>query len=272
MPCCVSTVRAIRRILYSEYLTMGGYVGGHGSGRKPKTERRSGPGAGSPSGSASGSPTEPGPGAGSGLGPTLGGAIDENRTAVNPSGTPAQAPTGTATEPGAQGPETGFPSVGPQVVSERPRAKAKKAVKVLSEDETAKTVGILCAILDGTAKNLLGEAAGFTAEERAMIEPPLVRILSRMDPAVLEKLATLSDPVMLLSGFGMWGMRLLTIQRSPRSEESPAPADTQPEPQSDNRAAVVPAPGGSNNGHSPEQLAALLPSALQAIVPGNTSI
>lgn len=58
-----------------------------------------------------------------------------------------------------------------------------------------------------------GDEARFTSKERAMIQPPLGRILSRMTPEDGAKFTAFADPVFLGAGLLIWGVRVWTLQQ-----------------------------------------------------------
>jgi hypothetical protein len=72
--------------------------------------------------------------------------------------------------------------------------------------------------------SLPGKDASIRPEERALIEPPLTRILERLDVQSVEKASALLDPVIMLVGIGFWINRI-----APRPEKKPK-EQRQPEP------------------------------------------
>jgi len=85
--------------------------------------------------------------------------------------------------------------------------------------------------------------------EAEMLEPPISRILARMPVAQSQKMATFIDPMVIFIALGMWGNRIIRIQRAKRGvngitdaefarasgmvdspENSPAQVDQQYEP------------------------------------------
>jgi hypothetical protein len=49
--------------------------------------------------------------------------------------------------------------------------------------------------------------------EADMLEPPLARMLSRLPVGQSQKLAVFIDPMVMLIALGMWGNRIVRIQR-----------------------------------------------------------
>jgi hypothetical protein len=52
--------------------------------------------------------------------------------------------------------------------------------------------------------------------EAEMLEPPLARMLSRMPIGTSQKMAVFIDPMVMLIAMGMWGNRIIRIQRAKR--------------------------------------------------------
>jgi hypothetical protein len=50
--------------------------------------------------------------------------------------------------------------------------------------------------------------------EADMMEPPLARMLSRLPVSTSQKMATFIDPMVMLIALGMWGNRIVRIQRA----------------------------------------------------------
>jgi hypothetical protein len=62
----------------------------------------------------------------------------------------------------------------------------------------------------------LGAECAMEKREAEMLEPPLARMLSRLPVSQSQKLATFIDPMVMLIALGMWGNRIVRIQRSKR--------------------------------------------------------
>lgn len=76
-------------------------------------------------------------------------------------------------------------------------------------------------MLDLAARSFAGPDAAMTSYERAMIEPPLGRILARHS-AVSDRLASLADPLALVIGVAMWGGRVFDLAQRRRLAGLPA--------------------------------------------------
>jgi hypothetical protein len=104
------------------------------------------------------------------------------------------------------------------------------------EKETAALAAILLTVCDGFIISNYGDMARMTQVEKAMIEPPLTRVLGRLDVAANDALNKYLDPVLLALGFLAWGMRINRIAKentphkdSPKEPE-PARPMQRPEP------------------------------------------
>jgi hypothetical protein len=62
----------------------------------------------------------------------------------------------------------------------------------------------------------LGAECAMEKREAEMLEPPLARMLSRLPISQSQKLATFIDPMVMLIALGMWGNRIIRIQRAKR--------------------------------------------------------
>ena len=62
----------------------------------------------------------------------------------------------------------------------------------------------------------LGAECAMEKREAEMIEPPLARMLSRMPVGTSQKMAVFIDPMVMLIAMGMWGNRIIRIQRAKR--------------------------------------------------------
>ena len=60
----------------------------------------------------------------------------------------------------------------------------------------------------------LGAECSMEKREAEMIEPPLARMLSRLPVSTSQKMATFIDPMVMLIALGMWGNRIVRIQRA----------------------------------------------------------
>jgi hypothetical protein len=62
----------------------------------------------------------------------------------------------------------------------------------------------------------LGTECAMEKREAEMLEPPVARMLSRLPISTSQKLATFIDPMVILIALGMWGNRIIRIQREKR--------------------------------------------------------
>lgn len=62
----------------------------------------------------------------------------------------------------------------------------------------------------------LGTECAMEKREAEMLEPPLARMLSRLPVSTSQKMATFIDPMVMLIALGMWGNRIVRIQRAKR--------------------------------------------------------
>lgn len=63
----------------------------------------------------------------------------------------------------------------------------------------------------------LGSECAMERREAEMLEPPVARILQRLPVSQSQKIATFIDPMVILIALGMWGNRIVRIQRGKRA-------------------------------------------------------
>jgi hypothetical protein len=68
-----------------------------------------------------------------------------------------------------------------------------------------------------------------TADEKAMINEPLARIMARMTPETSEIIDRYTDPILLAFGFIMWGSRVFFVLQRQANEAKPKLVKPQPE-------------------------------------------
>ena len=70
----------------------------------------------------------------------------------------------------------------------------------------------------GTANTVvvtwLGTECAMEKREAEMLEPPIARILARMPIATSQKMSAFIDPMVMMIALGMWGNRIVRIQRA----------------------------------------------------------
>jgi|SRR5215471_2401544 len=62
----------------------------------------------------------------------------------------------------------------------------------------------------------LGTECAMEKREAEMLEPPLARMLSRLPVSTSQKMSAFIDPMVMLIALGMWGNRIVRIQRAKR--------------------------------------------------------
>lgn len=119
-------------------------------------------------------------------------------------------------------------------IEERPRSHKRKPPPE-PEPEPLRNIippdgavaGLLLSLAEGMFAAAWGPEGRFTPKERAIIEPPLGRIIARMSPGDAAKFASFADPIFLASGLLIYGMRIWTVQQSrvPNRQGEPGPPD-----------------------------------------------
>lgn len=153
----------------------------------------------------------------------------------------------------------------------RPRADKSEAGK---PNPDAQTSAIVLSMLDGLVVSQLGLGAAMQEHERAMIEPPLTRMLGRMTPDQRAAVERYSDPVMMLWGLAVYGSRVyrLAADRAAVADE-PAPMDlkpaAEPAPATAARAPIIIGAAPSSGDLGADTAA---PADLAALVNGGASL
>jgi hypothetical protein len=89
----------------------------------------------------------------------------------------------------------------------------------------------------------VGGGARMTEEEHSAIFDPMARIMARLDPATNAAVEKYTDPVLLIFGLGMWGVRVwteLAEQEPPPSSGKQPPEPEAPPPGPNGREEEVP--------------------------------
>lgn len=81
---------------------------------------------------------------------------------------------------------------------------------------------MLLLILDGIASVMFGEYARLTPAEHSMIQPPLERMLKKLNPANINVVNQYADPLLLGMGLIAW-LRRVAMERAERLAAKPAP-------------------------------------------------
>lgn len=151
-------------------------------------------------------------------------------------------------------------------VEEQPkRAYRSKYRQRLAEQEAAVTAKTILDILNGTASALVAPEAEMNTEERALIEPPLSRVVARISPDIADRIQIFSDPIMCLVGFSLWAYRIQQMVQNKPSETNAIPAAELLTP----TPPVQPAPEtlhDRDNGHNTEFPPATPPENLRGMV------
>lgn len=173
--------------------------------------------------------------------------------------TPRQKSEGAQTKVEVESPQTlsGTPETPP--FSDGPDAKKQR--KPRESKKTPKVDGKLAArslieMVEVFTVTALGYDAAFAPSERFMIEDPLARLIERYAGAV-GQYSGLVDPIMLLTGMGMYAIRLDNLARQRKAEQERAAAyRADQERQAAERAGFEAGPGYQNtatdippNGH-----------------------
>ena len=103
----------------------------------------------------------------------------------------------------------------------RQRAAPKPAPTVVGQiAEAPADYRLWSQIFIGSANTVvvtwLGAECAMEKREAEMLEPPLARMLSRLPAGQSQKMAVFIDPMVMLIALGMWGNRIVRIQRAKR--------------------------------------------------------
>lgn len=104
-----------------------------------------------------------------------------------------------------------------------PGSKNKTVVQAVSEAPA--DYKLWAQLFIGSANTVvvtwLGSECSMERREAEMLEPPVARMLQRLPQSQSQKIATFIDPMVVLIALGMWGNRIIRIQRSKRQSISP---------------------------------------------------
>jgi hypothetical protein len=120
------------------------------------------------------------------------------------------------------------PSLDFQGVTEEPkRKKGRPPIPAISarqrKSQAQQTADVLLTITDGMTATLIGPDCVMLSNEREMIEPPLSRILERLDPLASALIEKYTDPILLTMGLAMWGLRIFQVQSAKMEEKKKTP-------------------------------------------------
>lgn len=88
--------------------------------------------------------------------------------------------------------------------------KGKSGASVASDIEL--TGAAILSFVNELVKQYLGDECGMNPMERALIEDPFLRVLSKMPPAQIKMLQDNFDPFMLIAGLVSWGYRVYNLK------------------------------------------------------------
>lgn len=99
----------------------------------------------------------------------------------------------------------------------RPPGSANKEKFAASVAENPANYTLWSQVLIGSVNTVavtwLGNECAMEKREADMLEPPLSRMLARMPVSASQKMATFIDPMVMMIALGMWGNRIIKIQR-----------------------------------------------------------
>lgn len=103
------------------------------------------------------------------------------------------------------------------------------AARKLAQKEAKQTALIILTMIDGLVCMFYGSSASMNDYEREMMEPPLERMLMRLDIVSAEALSKWSDPLLFLMGLTAWISRVTREkdEAKARKEAEPPPEVTQ---------------------------------------------
>lgn len=104
-----------------------------------------------------------------------------------------------------------------EVTTSRPRRTGVRVAAKRAESEALASLVLL--LFEGAAVATFGEPARFNEAEKAMILPPLSRILQRLPSSTVRAMQAWTDPLLLLFGLSLWFGRVWSA-RSAQAERS----------------------------------------------------
>lgn len=94
----------------------------------------------------------------------------------------------------------------------------------------AVAASVYAVMLNGLAMTVAGPDAIMQEGERQMIEPPLARILAKMDEKTRAQVEQYSDPLMLCFGLAAWGSRIYRMEQDKRQQAQAQEPESAPAP------------------------------------------
>jgi hypothetical protein len=135
-----------------------------------------------------------------------------------------------------------------RVVPDEPRRRGRPAgsggrSKTPTKADAEACATMLLMVTEFLAVKALGPVAAFEPEERELIEPALIRCIMRLPNRYAAQVLSVTDPMMLLMGFGAWSIRILRATQ--KTQEKPQEA-AQNRPEAERSTVALRA-----NGHAP---------------------
>lgn len=90
---------------------------------------------------------------------------------------------------------------------ERKETTAKK--NLTTQKDAQELATFVLGAFQVTTAELLKKDTSFTKQEQSFIEPPLVRMLQKMDISTVERYSGIIDPIMLIGGLLLWSQRVM---------------------------------------------------------------
>jgi hypothetical protein len=102
----------------------------------------------------------------------------------------------------------------------------RRNTKVTRRKEAEETVALLLTMADTIAQTSVGPDAAMNIVERMMIEPSLTRLLENTSDVAIERAMSISTPLILAVGVGMWGLRVNKLIQDKQPDMSNTPPVT----------------------------------------------
>jgi hypothetical protein len=117
-----------------------------------------------------------------------------------------------------------------QTVTAKPRTR-RTNTKASRKKEALETTQLLLGMAEAAAIMAGGPDAQMNAFERPIIETSLSRLIENTSDSAIERAVSISTPLMLVVGLGMWGLRVSSLaQQNQTGERLPVENDDIPLP------------------------------------------
>ncbi len=130
----------------------------------------------------------------------------------------------------------------------------KKKAKEQSERDAASILNICNTLATG----LISPAAKMSEDRRLSIQEPLAREIERLSPKTKDLIQAYSDPLAIITGFGMWSYEISKILPPPDQGRGPKPPEA-PRPGPGPSAEAVKGNGGSRTKEVEESVVPVTP-------------